>query len=153
MISSSVRFTEFDFHAVTREHGGIEAVKGLLTASLGDTSEELGACLISVGGEKTGASVFVGQRGVFRTNCKGKLFLFAAIAWLLIIRILDCLDRTNVVEDVLSRCAVEDFLRITGAAGEGSASLWAAHRTLFADVSPLSLHSQALFPTLTQSLI
>lgn len=48
-----------------------------------------------------------------------------------------CLDRTNAVEDSLSRFALEDFLRNTQPSWLGvteSAALWSSHRMLFADV-------------------
>ncbi|GAA5845709.1 hypothetical protein JCM9279_006079 [Rhodotorula babjevae] len=47
-----------------------------------------------------------------------------------------CLDRTNAVEDSLSRFALEDFLRSTQPTWLGSsesASLWSSHRVLWAD--------------------
>lgn len=49
----------------------------------------------------------------------------------------DCLDRTNFVQDILSRLALESFFRNTQADwGYSEANLWSAHRTLFAEVSP-----------------
>lgn len=46
----------------------------------------------------------------------------------------DCLDRTNVVEDTLSRFALEDFIRNTNPGWTSSdASLWGAHRILWAE--------------------
>lgn len=52
-----------------------------------------------------------------------------------------CLDRTNAVEDSLSRFALEGFLRNTRPEWLGvmeSATLWASHRTLWADVRIVS---------------
>ncbi|GAA5938180.1 hypothetical protein JCM3775_002909 [Rhodotorula graminis] len=48
----------------------------------------------------------------------------------------ECLDRTNAVEDSLSRFALEDFLRSTQPTWLGSSestSLWSSHRVLWAD--------------------
>ncbi|KAK4053062.1 Inositol-1,4,5-trisphosphate 5-phosphatase 1 [Microbotryomycetes sp. JL201] len=109
-----VSMTEFDFHAKSRL-GGIESVKSQLASLIGDAEQQFGACLINV--EKGGAgSLVIGQQGVFRTNCK------------------DCLDRTNVVEDILSRFALENFMLSANPAWQGLDSvLWNAHRTLFAE--------------------
>jgi len=116
-IRASVKMTEFDFHARSRI-GGIESVRHQLGQVVGGVQEGFGACMVQVDEEGKG-SVIVGQQGVFRTNCR------------------DCLDRTNVVEDVLSRFALEEFIRSTGGpTWSGSdLALWAAHRVMFAEVS------------------
>ncbi|KAM0792451.1 hypothetical protein ACM66B_005128 [Microbotryomycetes sp. NB124-2] len=113
-IRQHVSMTEFDFHAKSRI-GGIESVRSQLASSIGETEQHFGACLVNV--EKDGAgSLVIGQQGVFRTNCK------------------DCLDRTNVVEDVLSRFALENFVLSANPAWQGlDSALWNAHRTLFAE--------------------
>ena len=69
-----VTLTEFDFHAKSRL-GGIESVKSQLASVVGPMEEKFGACIVDVGEKETG-SVVVSQRGVFRTNCKGKLIRF-----------------------------------------------------------------------------
>lgn len=109
--------TEFDFHARSRI-GGIESVRSQLGQVVGAVQEGFGACMAQVDEQGTG-SVIVGQQGVFRTNCR------------------DCLDRTNVVEDILSRFALEEFLRNSAEPSWSGydTSLWAAHRVMFAEVS------------------
>ena len=116
-IRASVGMTEFDFHARSRI-GGIESVRSQLGQVVGGVQEGFGSCLVQVD-EKGRGTVIVGQQGAFRTNCR------------------DCLDRTNVVEDVLSKFALEEFLRNSaGPSWSGfDLSLWAAHRVLFAEVN------------------
>lgn len=68
-----VGMTNFDFHARSKV-GGIESVKNSLASIVGPIGEGFGACLASVEGGRgeDGTSLVVGQRGVFRTNCKGE---------------------------------------------------------------------------------
>lgn len=62
--------THFDFHAKSRI-GGIESVKAQLASTVGPVEEQFGACIIGVN-KDGGGSLVTGQRGVFRTNCKGE---------------------------------------------------------------------------------
>lgn len=55
------------------------------------------------------------QRGIFRTNC------------------LDCLDRTNFVQDILSRTALEQCLALIHREWVHSNSIWSYHRELWAE--------------------
>lgn len=58
-------------------------------------------------------SVVLQQEGIFRTNC------------------LDCLDRTNLVQGILSRMALEAFLQhLSHSVGQ---EFWMRHSTLWAD--------------------
>jgi hypothetical protein len=59
--------------------------------------------------------VLLQQTGVFRVNC------------------LDCLDRTNFVEDILSRTALEQFLSLVRREWTHANTLWNAHRDLWAN--------------------
>lgn len=113
-VRTHVEMTNFDFHARSRI-GGIESVRSQLGQVIGPAQQQFGACVVSVN-EGVLGSVVVGQQGAFRTNCR------------------DCLDRTNVVEDVLSKFALEEFLRSLGPSWSGKdTALWAAHRVLFAE--------------------
>ncbi|BGP30041.1 Inositol-1,4,5-trisphosphate 5-phosphatase 1 [Rhodotorula toruloides] len=114
-VAEGVGITEFDFHARSKV-GGIESVKSQLSREIGDVEEDFGACVVGVDQEGRTTPILK-QKGVFRTNCK------------------DCLDRTNAVEDSLSRFAIEAFLRNTqpGWLGSDAAQLWASHRVLWAD--------------------
>ncbi len=55
------------------------------------------------------------QRGIFRTNC------------------LDCLDRTNFVQDILSRTALEQCLTLIHREWIHSSSIWSYHGELWAE--------------------
>ncbi|PLW11810.1 hypothetical protein PCANC_18042 [Puccinia coronata f. sp. avenae] len=61
------------------------------------------------------AEIVTRQQGVFRVNC------------------LDCLDRTNVVQEMLSRMALEAFLARSHPHLLRSEYLWNCHRSLWAD--------------------
>ncbi|KAK5737481.1 Inositol-1,4,5-trisphosphate 5-phosphatase 1 [Elasticomyces elasticus] len=115
-----LRHLNYDFHAQTRGPNGYEAASGIRRwieeAAVGFEyflAQE-------VGGEEgrrqsvAGANVVLEQSGVFRTNC------------------LDCLDRTNLVQTIISQLAVEIFLRQQGERSPTS-DFWARHGTLWAD--------------------
>jgi hypothetical protein len=59
------------------------------------------------------AKPIIQQEGVFRTNC------------------LDCLDRTNFIQTLLSRLALDSFLKAHKV--QATADFWARHSTLWAD--------------------
>lgn len=121
-----IRSTEYDFHAETRAPDGYAAAS-LIRSRIQDSAESYGYCLTEVIEEPTTQSgsdkheanhirrsvVVLQQQGVFRTNC------------------LDCLDRTNLIQGVISKIAIESFLehrheRI-------NADMEARHNTLWAD--------------------
>ncbi|KAH8815390.1 SacI homology domain-containing protein [Xylogone sp. PMI_703] len=112
--------TEFDFHAETKGPGGYEAasyIRRLIQRSAdafayylcevvegnsGGTNEKLPKTL-----------TLIQQEGVFRTNC------------------LDCLDRTNLIQTIISQMALEAFLH---GLGEIAASdFWMRHSSVWAD--------------------
>ncbi|KAM0755638.1 hypothetical protein T439DRAFT_8341 [Meredithblackwellia eburnea MCA 4105] len=114
-LRDQVGLTAFDFHARSKL-GGIESVRNQLSTVVGDVGETFGACVASVDGGEEGTTVVMNQRGVFRTNCK------------------DCLDRTNVVQDMLSGFAILDYIRNTNPSFQGSDSrFWTSHRILWAE--------------------
>ncbi|WVF65813.1 hypothetical protein IAT40_000550 [Kwoniella sp. CBS 6097] len=105
--------TPYDFHAVVKT-GGHEMVKYDFSMRLGrvvDSMEDFGWTAIDA---NTGG-VIERQGGVFRTNC------------------LDCLDRTNYVQDVISSLTLSRFLASIGSTLQSSTTLWSAHRELWAD--------------------
>jgi hypothetical protein len=110
--TESLEYTSYDFHAVVR-FGGHEAVRADL-ADLPDITESMTQFGITAIDKATGDAVEQ-QHGVFRTNC------------------LDCLDRTNYVQEVLSSIALRRFLAAHGSVMVNSPTLWAAHRELWAD--------------------
>ncbi|GAA6051835.1 hypothetical protein JCM3770_005490 [Rhodotorula araucariae] len=140
-IARDVGITAFDFHHYAKV-GGIESVTSHLLRAVGEVEDAFGACVVGVG-EDGAVTPILAQRGVFRTNCKD---VRAACRQPPAARpppadpvpslSAQCLDRTNAVEDSLSRFALEDFLRSTQPHLLGvaeSAALWARHRVLWAD--------------------
>ncbi|KAI9757099.1 MAG: hypothetical protein M4579_003577 [Chaenotheca gracillima] len=118
-----LRETEFDFHAETKGPGGYEAasmIRNLIDRSVDGfayyLSEEVDDLLTN---EKTGVQkgrrsvVVLQQEGVFRTNC------------------LDCLDRTNLIQTIISQLAFEAFLEHRGE--HARSDFWMRHSSLWAD--------------------
>ncbi|PIA90510.1 Inositol-1,4,5-trisphosphate 5-phosphatase 1 [Cercospora beticola] len=113
----------YDFHAETRGPNGYEAASGIRrwieTAArafeyyLSQDSAEL----ITENGKQQsvlGQNEILKQAGVFRTNC------------------LDCLDRTNLVQTIISQIAFEIFLEQQGE-HRPTSDFWARHGMLWAD--------------------
>jgi endonuclease/exonuclease/phosphatase family metal-dependent hydrolase len=103
--------TNFDFHSVARLNGGLDAVTSDLKR-LGAVRAKRDAFRYTVVDD--GGKIVERQAGVFRVNC------------------LDCLDRTNVVQGILSQDALQ--LCITNRSmPDFGAALWSHHRTLWAE--------------------
>lgn len=116
-----LRETHYDFHAETKGPAGYEAARGIRRYIEDSTdafayylAEEAHDAAGDLDGNPNGRLVVVlQQEGVFRTNC------------------LDCLDRTNLIQTLISQMAVEAFL---GHRGEFAASdFWMRHSSLWAD--------------------
>lgn len=116
-----LRETHYDFHAETKGPAGYEAARGIRRYIEGSTdgfayylAQETHDSGQDVDGKSGNRMVVVlQQEGVFRTNC------------------LDCLDRTNLIQTLISQMAVEAFL---GHRGEFAASdFWMRHSSLWAD--------------------
>lgn len=120
---SLLRLTEYDFLAETRGPAGYEAsnqIKYELAGSLDGfayfLSEDTNRSTTSLYEREDAAntsSVILQQEGVFRTNC------------------LDCLDRTNLVQTIISSMALESFLAQQG--GRFGSDMQMRHSTLWAD--------------------
>ncbi|KAA8893460.1 SacI homology domain-containing protein [Sphaerosporella brunnea] len=115
--ASLLRSTKYDFHAETKGPGGYEAASQIQHI-VQHSADAFGYFLMEgapedEGGPREGFLTVLQQEGVFRTNC------------------LDCLDRTNLVQGILSKLAVEAFLQqreeIVGH------DFWMRHSTLWAD--------------------
>ena len=110
--------SQFDFHAETRGPGGYEAasmVRRLISGRADGFAYFLceSARLSDQKKSHTATMVILQQEGVFRTNC------------------LDCLDRTNLIQTILSQMALECFL---GHHSERATSdFWVRHSSLWAD--------------------
>lgn len=113
----NIEYAEFDFHKEARVAGGIESVRDLIRRdrNLGGKLEDFGYCLLGTGEKSEVPSLIHTQEGVFRTNC------------------LDCLDRTNVVQDILSLLALSAYLPNLNPNWSSSDILLTAHRTLWAE--------------------
>lgn len=105
-------YTPYDFHSAVRV-GGHEAVNADMAGSrdIEDSVEGFGYTAV----DTESGEVIQKQAGVFRVNC------------------LDCLDRTNYVQEVLSTIALRRFLASHGSVQLNSPTLWSAHRELWAD--------------------
>ncbi|KAF2222115.1 SacI homology domain-containing protein [Elsinoe ampelina] len=119
-----LRQTDYDFHAETRGQGydAAQSIKHWLQDSadafvyfLAEEVEEEPKA-----GDRREKKILrrpvtiLQQEGIFRTNC------------------LDCLDRTNVVQTIISQLALEEFVRHRGER-RSSADFWLRHSTLWAD--------------------
>ncbi|KAG5747845.1 hypothetical protein H9Q70_009487 [Fusarium xylarioides] len=116
-----LRETNYDFHAETKGPAGYEAARDI-RRYIEDSTDGFAYFLAEEtseprydhdGSGQARMVVVLLQEGVFRTNC------------------LDCLDRTNLVQTMISQMAVEAFL---GHRGEFAASdFWMRHSSLWAD--------------------
>jgi len=116
-----LRETEFDFHAETKGPNGYEAasmIRRLIETSADGfayyLSEEVEDSAEEMNGKSQRRTVVVlQQEGAFRTNC------------------LDCLDRTNLIQTIISQMAIESFLAHRGE--RAASDFWMKHSTLWAD--------------------
>ncbi|KAJ5664762.1 hypothetical protein N7462_011575 [Penicillium macrosclerotiorum] len=120
---SLLRITEYDFLAETRGPSGYEA-SNQIKYELADSSDGFAYFLAEDATRPatsildredvvSSSSVILQQEGVFRTNC------------------LDCLDRTNLVQTIISSMALESFLSQNG--GRFGSDIQMRHSTLWAD--------------------
>ncbi|KAF2109040.1 SacI homology domain-containing protein [Lophiotrema nucula] len=117
-----IHLTEYDFHAETRGPGGYEAASAIIQW-VRDSADGFAYYLSEDTEEPTRSdgkdyiirrpTTILMQEGVFRTNC------------------LDCLDRTNLVQTIVSRMAMELFLNHKSVSA--SADFWVRHSSMWAD--------------------
>ncbi|MCO5613559.1 hypothetical protein L7F22_067836 [Adiantum nelumboides] len=107
----SIGLTNFDFHATTRSGGGLEGTKAELKrlSPVQSKRRAFGYALVNQNDQ-----LIQRQQGVFRTNC------------------LDCLDRTNVAQDILSQDALL-LCTDDGGLPDAGNTLWSNHRVLWAE--------------------
>ncbi|PYH97010.1 DNase I-like protein [Aspergillus ellipticus CBS 707.79] len=117
---SLLQMTEFDFHAETRGplgYGASTQIKSEIYHSIMGfayfQSGEIAPVLLDKHHAPKSSSVILQQEGVFRTNC------------------LDCLDRTNLVQTIISSMALESFFAHLG--GGLNPDFQLRHSTLWAD--------------------
>lgn len=118
--NSLLRLTEFDFNAESQGplgYGAADQIRHeLINSSNGFAyflSDDSGTADSTYAGKGRMSSVVLQQEGVFRTNC------------------LDCLDRTNLVQSIISSMALESFISQQG--GRMSSDIQMRHSTLWAD--------------------
>ncbi len=116
-----LRETEFDFHAQTKGAGyeAAEMIQHMIRDSVdgfayfcSEDTHKPTPVEKSIGSHAT-TSVVLQQEGVFRTNC------------------LDCLDRTNIIQTLISRIALEAFF--THCNARANPDFWVRHSSLWAD--------------------
>ena len=122
--------SQFDFHAETRGPGGYEAAS-MVRRLIQDRADGFAYFLCenlsssvqrSIFDEKVaqiGGAVVLQQEGVFRTNC------------------LDCLDRTNLIQTIISQMALEQFLQHRNE-HNATPDFWSRHSGLWADNGDVS---------------
>ncbi|KAI0375801.1 inositol polyphosphate phosphatase [Pilatotrama ljubarskyi] len=112
VLGDSIGLTNFDFHAAVRI-GGHESVFREIRRleNVVDNLDRFGFAMADANTNE----IITEQKGIFRTNC------------------LDCLDRTNFVQDILSRTALEQYLMHIRREWVHSGSLWSNHGELWAE--------------------
>ena len=129
ILESRLIESQFDFHAETRGPGGYEAASmvrrliqdranGFAYFLSEDMDPPVRRSMYDEKVARVGGAVILQQEGIFRTNC------------------LDCLDRTNLIQTIISQMALEQFLlhRHEHAATD----LWVRHSSLWADNGDVS---------------
>ncbi|KAF8269062.1 SacI homology domain-containing protein [Lactarius quietus] len=107
-----IGITHYDFHQAVRVSGHDSVLRDLRRlGSVADNIDRFGFTMCDAGTDE----IITEQKGVFRTNC------------------LDCLDRTNFVQDILSRTSVEQYLLLVRREWVNSNALWSYHRELWAE--------------------
>ncbi|KAK2466082.1 hypothetical protein APHAL10511_001724 [Amanita phalloides] len=104
--------SHFDFHAAVKLVGHDNVVRDLRRLEgVSGHVDRFGFSLCDASMNE----IITEQRGIFRTNC------------------IDCLDRTNFVQDILSRTALEQCLALIHREWIHSSSIWSYHRELWAE--------------------
>ncbi|KAL0573125.1 Inositol-1,4,5-trisphosphate 5-phosphatase 1 [Marasmius crinis-equi] len=111
-IGDTLNITHFDFHNQVRIGGHDSVFRELRRMEI--ITDQLDRFGFTTCDAKTD-EIVTDQRGIFRTNC------------------LDCLDRTNFVQDILSRITVEQYLLLVHREWIHFHSLWTHHRELWAE--------------------
>ncbi|KAG6916702.1 hypothetical protein DXG01_005651 [Tephrocybe rancida] len=111
-IGDDLSMTHFDFHNAVRIGGHDSVIRDLRRLeAIVDHVDRFGFTMCNADTDE----IITDQKGVFRTNC------------------LDCLDRTNFVQDILSRTTLEQYLLLVRREWIQSNTLWAYHRELWAE--------------------
>ncbi|KAK0230560.1 inositol polyphosphate phosphatase [Armillaria fumosa] len=112
VFGESLGITHFDFHNAVRIGGHDSVIRELRRMEpITDHVDQYGFTMCDTNTDE----VVTQQKGVFRSNC------------------LDCLDRTNFVQDILSRLTLEQYILLVRREWIHSHSLWSVHRELWAE--------------------
>ncbi|CAL1701192.1 unnamed protein product [Somion occarium] len=112
LFEHNVSITHFDFHNAVKLYGHEGVIQALRRQeNITDNVDKFGFTMA----DATSNEIITLQKGVFRTNC------------------LDCLDRTNFVQDILSRTTLEQFLMLIRKEWLHQGTLWSYHRELWAE--------------------
>ncbi|KAJ7930003.1 SacI homology domain-containing protein [Mycena leptocephala] len=104
--------THFDFHNAVKIGGHDSVFRDLRRLdSVTDHVDTYGFTMCDANTD----DIVTDQKGTFRTNC------------------LDCLDRTNFIQDILSRMTLEQYILMVRREWIHSNSLWTHHRELWAE--------------------
>ncbi|WFD20468.1 phosphoinositide 5-phosphatase [Malassezia caprae] len=104
--AADVSYTHYDFHALTKSVGSLEVVAQGLDRQR-DVQAQRQAQIYTL---RRGQAELERQRGVFRVNC------------------FDCLDRTNLVQGLLSQAVLRDWQQsLCNVPGEPAQAAWARH--------------------------
>ncbi|KAJ7498702.1 SacI homology domain-containing protein [Mycena latifolia] len=111
-LGDDLHITHFDFHNAVRV-GGHDSVSRDLRRldSIANHVDIYGFTMCDANSD----DLVTEQKGIFRTNC------------------LDCLDRTNFVQDIVSRTTLEQYILLVRREWIHSNSLWTHHRELWAE--------------------
>ncbi|KAF8238902.1 inositol polyphosphate phosphatase [Tricholoma matsutake] len=111
-IGDDLSITHYDFHDAVRIGGHDSVIRDIShLESIVDHVDRFGFSMCDAGSD----DIVTDQKGIFRTNC------------------LDCLDRTNFVQDILSRTTLEQYLLLVRREWIHSNTLWSYHRELWAE--------------------
>ena len=116
--------SRFDFHAESRSAGGYEAAS-MIKHMISDRADGFAYFLCEESGSQRRSSsspavnIILQQSGIFRTNC------------------LDCLDRTNLIQTIISQMGIELFLRHREE--RALPDFWTRHSSLWADNGDVSV--------------
>ncbi|KAJ7639012.1 inositol polyphosphate phosphatase [Roridomyces roridus] len=112
VIGDQVFITHFDFHNAVRIGGHDSVIRELKRLdAISRHVAQFGYTMCEVKTDE----IVTQQSGIFRTNC------------------LDCLDRTNFVQDIISRTTLEEYILQARQEWIHSNSLWTHHRELWAE--------------------
>ncbi|KAJ7590659.1 inositol polyphosphate phosphatase [Mycena floridula] len=112
VLGDDLGITHFDFHRCVGIGGHDSVIRELRRMeAITDNGDRFGFTMCDGKSDE----IVTEQKGVFRTNC------------------LDCLDRTNFVQDILSRMTLEQYLLLVRREWIHANTLWSHHRELWAE--------------------